>query len=106
LTFTLHWQALTPIAQNYTVFAHLLDSTGILQAQQDNAPQQGRYPTSGWDAGETIIDPYTLPLPANLVPGDYTLRVGLYLAETGRRLPLKNGASDFVYLPSSITIQN
>jgi 4-amino-4-deoxy-L-arabinose transferase-like glycosyltransferase len=106
LTFTLHWQALAPIAQNYTVFTHLLDSTGTLQAQQDNAPLQGRYPTSGWAAGETIIDPYTLPLPATLAPGDYTLRVGLYLAETGRRLPLKNGASDFVDLPSSITIRN
>lgn len=106
LRFTLHWQALTPIAQNYTVFAHLLDSTGTLLAQQDNAPQQGHYPTSGWDAGETIIDPYALPLPANLAPGDYSLRVGLYLAETGQRLPLKNRTSDFVDLPSSITIQN
>lgn len=106
LTFTLHWQALTPIAQNYTVFTHLLDSTGTLQAQQDNAPQQGHYPTSGWDAGETIIDPYALQLPATLAPGDYTLRVGLYLAETGQRLPLKNQTSDFVDLTSSITIQN
>ncbi len=106
LTYTLHWQALAPISQNYTVFTHLLDAENNLQTQQDNAPQQGRYPTSWWDAGEIIIDPYALPLPPYLTPGRYTLRVGLYRPETGQRLPLKNEQQDFVDFPNSITIEN
>ena len=105
LAYQLHWQALTPIGQDYVVFTHLLDAHGNIQAQQDNPPQQGRYPTSWWDAGEVIIDPYTLSLPPNLAPGPYTLRVGLYEPETGRRLPLQNQPQDFVDFPNLITVQ-
>lgn len=104
LTYTLHWQALARITQDYTVFTHLLDSEGKLQAQQDRAPQRGRYPTSWWDPGEIIIDPYSLLLPKNLASGQYTLRVGLYRPETGQRLPLKNQTRDFVDLPNLITV--
>jgi hypothetical protein len=106
LTYTLHWQAMAAIPKNYTVFTHLLDAAGNLAAQQDSPPWQGRYPTSWWDPGEIILDPYTLPLPPNLAPGLYTLRVGLYEPETGRRLPLKNGGADFVDFPNSIKLQN
>jgi hypothetical protein len=105
LTYRLHWQALAPILQNYTIFTHLLDAEGNLQAQQDNAPQQGRYPTSWWDPGEIVLDPYALGLPSDLVPGQYTLRVGLYEPETGKRLILKNQLQDFVDFPNLITVQ-
>jgi hypothetical protein len=106
LSYTLHWQALAPISKDYTVFTHLLDAAGNLKAQQDNAPQQGHYPTSWWDRGEKVIDVYTLPLPSDLAPGRYSLRVGLYEPETGRRLPLQNEGQDFVDLPNSIKLQN
>lgn len=106
LAFSLYWQALTAIPKNYTVFVHLLDAAGTIRAQQDSAPQQGRYPTSWWDPGETVVDPFNLSLPSDLGPGSYTLRVGLYEPETGQRLPLKNGGADFVDLPESIKLQN
>ena len=106
LTYSLYWQALAPISQDYTVFTHLLDMEGNLRAQLDNMPQQGHYPTSWWDDSETVIDPYSLSLPSDLEPGQYRLRVGLYLPETGQRLHLKNEVKDFVDLPTSITIQN
>ncbi|HXV43260.1 MAG TPA: hypothetical protein VEC96_09370, partial [Anaerolineae bacterium] len=106
LSYTLHWQALAPISKDYTVFTHLLDAAGNLKAQQDNAPQQGHYPTSWWDRGERVIDAYALPLPSDLAPGRYSLRVGLYEPETGRRLPLQNEGQDFVDLPNSIKLQN
>ncbi|MBN1992656.1 MAG: hypothetical protein JW953_08105 [Anaerolineae bacterium] len=104
-TYQLHWQALTPLTHNYVVFNHLLDAQGNIQAQQDHPPQQGRYPTSWWDVNEIVIDPYALALPQNLPPGPYTLRVGLYQPETGRRLELKNQPQDFVDLPNLITVQ-
>ena len=105
LDFRLHWQALAPISENYIIFAHLLDAGGNLRAQQDIAPLQGRYPTSWWDANEIIIDPHPLPLPPDLAPGRYTLRLGLYQPDSGRRLTLENSGQDFVDLPDSITIQ-
>ncbi len=106
LSFALHWQALTTIPQNYTVFTHLLDAAGKLKVQQDNPPQQGRYPTSWWDPGEIVIDSYSLALPPDLAPGLYTLQVGWYEPETGQRLLLKNGDADFVNLPNFIKLQN
>jgi hypothetical protein len=105
-TYNLYWQALAPITSNYTVFTHLLDAAGALQAQQDQPPQQGRYPTSWWTPGEIVSDTYTLTLPPQLSPGAYTLRVGLYAPETGQRLPLKNHAGDFVDFPDFIKLQN
>lgn len=104
LSFNLHWQALAAILPNYTVFTHLLDSAGQLRAQQDDSPQQGRYPTSWWSPGETIVDAHTLFLPPDLAPGPYTLRLGLYQSETGQRLPLKNQGQDFVDLPNFIYV--
>ncbi len=105
LDFRLHWQALAPIAENYVVFAHLLDAAGNLQAQQDTAPLQGRYPTSWWDTNEIVIDSHTIPVPSDLAPGRYTLRLGLYQPDSGQRLALENSSEDFVDLPDSITIQ-
>ena len=83
-----------------------MDSAGQLRAQQDNPPQQGHYPTSWWNPGETIIDPHTLLLPSDLTPESYTLRLGLYRPETGQRLPLKNQSQDFVDLANFIKLQN
>jgi hypothetical protein len=104
LTYTLHWQALAPISQNYTVFAHLLDAAGNLRAQQDTMPHNGQYPTSLWSSGETILDPHILHFPSELEPGQYTVRVGLYDSQTGQRLLVKNESQDFAELPGPVTI--
>lgn len=96
--FTLHWRALRPLTQSYTVFNHLLDEAGQLQAQLDSPPQQGHYPTDWWSAGEIILDSYSLPLPPELPTGSYTLRVGLYNPQTGTRLPRPGEAPDYVDL--------
>jgi hypothetical protein len=104
LTYTLHWQALAPIAQNYTVFAHVLDAAGNLRAQQDTMPHNGQYPTSLWSPGETILDPHILHFPPDIEPGPYTVRVGLYDSQTGQRLVVNNESRDFAELPGPVTV--
>lgn len=74
--------------RDYTVFVHLTNGKGQIVAQQDNQPQGGAYPTSIWDEGEVVKDEYALPLYPDLPPGEYQLRVGMYLLETLERLPL------------------
>jgi hypothetical protein len=106
LTYTLHWQAIDSIAQDYTVFNHLLDVEGNIVAQRDSMPQQDQYPTSLWDAGEIVMDQRSIPLPTELEPGAYSLRIGLYESETGQRLPLVNEARDFVELPHFVIIES
>ncbi len=82
------WQAQTTPAQDYTVFIHLLDEAGNQLGGSDSPPLAGSYPTSIWSPGERILDPHTLPLPADLPAGDYRLALGLYHQPTGQRLSL------------------
>jgi hypothetical protein len=57
-------------------------------AQKDNPPVNGFYPTTKWEVGEIVRDQYDLVIPTNAPLGEYRLQVGMYLVETGERLPL------------------
>jgi len=87
LHLTLYWQSLRPMTQSYTVFTHLIDPDSHLAGQQDNVPLRSTAPTTCWVPGEIIADPYDVPINSQTPPGNYTLETGLYLWETGERLP-------------------
>ncbi len=76
LRVTLAWQPLARMTLDYTAFVHLLDGEGNLVAQQDRPPDG--YPTSVWQPGEIVTDTYTIALPADLPPGQYTVQTGFY----------------------------
>jgi len=99
-TFTvqLWWQALEPVETDYAVFVHLVDEAGNILAQGDGVPVDGRYPTSAWDVGESILDSRALVLPPDLQSGEYRLILGLYNPVDGSRLPLAGHGADFVLL--------
>jgi hypothetical protein len=88
ITLNLFWQASAPVPKDYTVFVHLLDAAGGVQAQHDGPPMQGRYPTNNWRPGQIIEDATPLTLPSDLPPGDYRLAAGMYELTTGQRLPV------------------
>ena len=94
LAVELFWQALGAIASDYSVFVHLTDEFGILQAQRDSYPASGNYPTREWPAGVIVPDahpvwiPDTAPAPASL-----RIDVGLYDYDSGARLPAGAGDS-------------
>jgi len=85
---TLYWRCLAPLETDYTVFVHLLDSTGRLRGQQDNPPVRGTYPTSQWKPDEVIVDKYQVGLAPDAPAGLYRFEVGLYFWQTGERLPV------------------
>jgi hypothetical protein len=89
LRLTLYWQAKSQMTQPYNVFTHLFGPDGDLLAQQDNMPLHDRAPTTCWVPGEIIADDYALNVPAQARPGTYTLVVGLYVWQTGARLPAR-----------------
>jgi hypothetical protein len=93
LRLTLYWQALAPVPHDYTVFVHLRQPGGGNVAQADHRPLGSIYPTSLWPPGETIRETSDLLLPPELAPGEYELWAGLYLLETGERLPVENDSS-------------
>jgi 4-amino-4-deoxy-L-arabinose transferase-like glycosyltransferase len=83
---TLFWQALQSMKEDYTVFTHLIDKEGNIWGQKDNPPVGGFYPTSQWEKGEVVRDQYDIAISPEVLPGEYRLEVGMYLAETGERL--------------------
>jgi hypothetical protein len=91
LPVALYWRARQPIAADYHVFVQLVDQAGGRLAGSDGPPALGTRVTSGWAAGETIEDRHGLALPIDLPPGDYRLIAGLYLPDTGERLPVEGG---------------
>lgn len=90
LHVTLHWQALAPLAENYTLFLQVVNEHDHIVGQVDSWPVQGTFPTSQWPPGKTIDDAYTIQLAPELPPGPYRLLVGWYLLSTSRRLLILN----------------
>ena len=87
VTVTLYWTCEAVIADDLTVFVHLTADDGAPLATGDAPPRSGRYPTSLWEAGETVEDAHHVRLPPDMAPGRYRLLVGLYDPVTGARRP-------------------
>ncbi len=94
LTATLLYSALGQPATEYTAFVHVLDAAGNQVAGFDQAPAQGRLPTSLWRAGDVIAAAFAVELPATLAAGSYSVVTGLYESSSGGalRLPVTDAA--------------
>ena len=92
LHLTLIWRALASPRESYTIFIHLIDSAARPVVGHDYTPLGGSCPTHlwfpKWLPGQTLSDPYRLPFPADLPPGDYWLEVGMYGMTSLHRLPV------------------
>ncbi len=102
LTPLFYWRATGPLAQDYTVFVHLVQE-GPPPAQHDAMPDLGGFPTSEWQPGEIVPDRHPVVLPADLPSGAYRIVVGLYDPNTRDRLRLGDG-SDAVTLPVGVNV--
>ena len=98
----LYWRADQHFEEDYTVFVHLVDQEGRIWGQQDSQPEGGFYPTSFWDVGELVRDEYEFDIDKAAPGGGYQLEVGMYILDTGQRLPvMEEGAEtggDSVFL--------
>jgi hypothetical protein len=88
VSLALYWQALHPVAEDYTIFVHLLGPDGELLAQHDAPPVGGLYPTSQWVAGDVFTHQVLLHIPDDAPPGQYDLLVGMYTYPDLTRLPV------------------
>ncbi|MBV9120546.1 MAG: hypothetical protein JOZ39_07540, partial [Chloroflexi bacterium] len=61
-------------SQAFSLFAHLVDTSGK-SVVEDDYPLQ---PAQDWVAGQTVVQWLNLPVPAKLQPGRYSLDVGIY----------------------------
>jgi len=97
LTLRLFWETGDGPARDWITYIHLTDAQGNLVAQFDGPAFDGLEPTSGWHTDSLYIDSRQLDLPADLVPGDYLFRIGLYSFSTGERLPFRPDDAETPY---------
>jgi hypothetical protein len=90
VSLALHWEAIAQPATNYTVFTQLIGPDGLVWGQQDNQPQQGRYPTTAWSIKDRVVDRSDIIVREDAPEGSYSLLVGMYDVATGERLPAVN----------------
>ena len=89
LPLTLYWESVSPVADSYKVFIHVVDEAGNIIAQADQPPVGGLAPTNLWQSGDLVRDQYTIPLPPDGSTESLNVRVGLYTDSNGR-LPVTN----------------
>jgi hypothetical protein len=99
LTVTLVWRGLAEMSQSYRVFVHVVGADGQIVVQSDGEPAAWRRPTSGWAVGEYVVDQHRLQLPDGPLDDALGLRIGLYEAQSGDRLPTGNGDAFTAPLP-------
>jgi hypothetical protein len=88
IEITYYWQAIAQPPADYTVFVHFVNLDWDVFGQGDGLPVAGHFPTSVWRPGDLILDSHTIELYKPVVPGEYRIGMGWYLAETGDRLSL------------------
>lgn len=93
LTVTTSWRVPQPLAQDYTLFVHVLDAAGNLVAQHDGVPVNGFLPTSAWRSALTVHDTTEMTLPPDLPRGEYRVVAGFYDPVTLARLPVTSPTS-------------
>jgi hypothetical protein len=83
---TLIWYATARQGHDWVVFIHLVDPQGRIIAEDNRPPRDGAFPMTQWAVGDWVEDRHPVRLPADLAPGAYTLRAGLYdPQQRGRR---------------------
>ena len=87
-----------PLTDDWSLFIHLVDGTGLTVAQLDTMPGGGLRPTSGWQPGRLLLDSYTVAIPETVhTPNRASWQVGFYDHRSGIRLPQVDGGTGYSF---------
>ena len=87
-----------PLADDWSLFIHLVDGTGLTVAQLDTMPGGGLRPTSSWQPGRLLLDSYTVAIPETAhTPNRASWQVGFYDHRSGERLPQVDGGTSYTF---------
>lgn len=87
------WRLTRAADKNYTVFIHLVDAGGNILAQADHqlwawdVKEEG--PSSRWTPNLTHLDIVPVPETASNSSSPISIRLGLWLPETGEQFPVE-----------------
>lgn len=86
--WTLVWRANeTPLEDvYYHWFNHLVDDQGVLESQSDGPSVL----PAAWRVGDVVLNWFEIPIPPDAPPGDYTVRVGMYVYPDLVNVPIRD----------------
>jgi hypothetical protein len=96
LSLTFHWRTEQPTGRHFVQFLHIFDAQGEAQVIHDQEPFDGAFPSTDWPPGVEMTDEWALPLPENLLPGEYHVYTGLYEWPSLERLAVVDENGDLV----------
>ena len=82
------WRSAVDETQEYGQFLHLGHAESGEWFVYDQPPLGDRLPTRLWYTGLVDSETWTVPLSADLAPGEYSVFTGLYRADDKERLPV------------------
>ena len=103
LTITLHWEALSPVREDYNVYVRLVDEMGNIWGQMDRLPLGGLWRTDQWQPGIYAQDEYQLTLRPGTPPGVYHLEVAMYSFTTGETFGVARNVGQVTVTPAQRT---
>lgn len=124
LPLRLTWTGLEPLVDDYTIFFHcyhkkVAHSNVVVRYfirrlkkrffQLDLKLGLKAWPTSHWVPGSPVHIPISLPVPRTIVPGEYTLEIGLWIAgNKGSRLKAESAekTGDTTSLIGTFTVRS
>ena len=74
--YALLWKVLRDPKKEFSVFAHVTKD-GRRVSGHDHLPLHGVFPTSSWTRGDLILEGDRIPIPVQLAPDTYQLRIGV-----------------------------
>lgn len=87
LSLTLYWEVLQTPTHRWSLFAHAVDSAGLIAGQRDRYPGGGTLATDWLRPGQQWVEPLTIVLPDTAyAPDTLTVLVGLYDLASGERM--------------------
>jgi hypothetical protein len=98
LTVTLGWEAVGPVAADYSVVTLLVDRDGQPVEQNQRGLGGGGEGTASWEPGRWVFRTSTLALKNTVQPGAYSLAVGLYDSKTRKLVPIDGESADPAHL--------
>lgn len=91
---TLYWQRQGEASGRYQVWLRLVDEAGdVVWSQRDRFAVNDTYPANAWKAGEIVPDYHAVGFGHGIMPGIYTLQVGLFEPFAPEGLGLISGES-------------
>jgi hypothetical protein len=92
LAITLYWQALRPMAEDYTVYLKLVNAVYHIWGQQEGRPFYDGMPTNAWQAGQKVKDRRELEILPGTPPGLYHIEVILHALYKDQVLGPRDGS--------------